>query len=40
MHSFRLNNGYSIPSVGLGTFLIRPEVTQQAVSIALKSGYR
>lgn len=39
-HNFKLSNGHSIPSVGFGTFLIRPEATQQTVSLALKAGYR
>jgi 2,5-diketo-D-gluconate reductase A len=35
-----LNDGNSIPAVGLGVFQIAPEDTEQAVSAALRAGYR
>jgi 2,5-diketo-D-gluconate reductase A len=36
----RLNNGYTIPQLGFGVFLIRPKDTVDAVSTALEVGYR
>jgi 2,5-diketo-D-gluconate reductase A len=38
--SLPLNSGASIPQVGFGVFLIKPEDTQQAVEDALEVGYR
>jgi 2,5-diketo-D-gluconate reductase A len=35
-----LNNGQTIPQLGFGTFLIEPESTVGAVSVALEAGYR
>ncbi|MGB9304569.1 MAG: aldo/keto reductase [Mycobacterium sp.] len=35
-----LNDGYSIPAVGLGVFQVPPANTEQAVSAALRAGYR
>jgi len=35
-----LNDGNSIPAVGLGVFQIPPADTEQAVSAALRAGYR
>ena len=35
-----LNDGKSIPAVGLGVFKVSPADTQQAVSAALRAGYR
>ena len=35
-----LNNGRSIPQFGFGVFQIKPEDTVEAVSTALKTGYR
>lgn len=35
-----LNNGVEMPSVGLGTFLMKPEEAEEAVYNALTSGYR
>jgi 2,5-diketo-D-gluconate reductase A len=35
-----LNNGQTIPQLGFGTFLIKPEDTMAAVSAALEAGYR
>ena len=35
-----LNDGNSIPTVGLGVFKIPPADTEQAVSAALRAGYR
>lgn len=38
--SFKLNNGDSIPAVGFGTWLAKPNEVEHAVEVALKSGYR
>jgi 2,5-diketo-D-gluconate reductase A len=38
--SLRMNNGLRIPQLGFGVFLVPPEETQQAVTEALKAGYR
>jgi diketogulonate reductase-like aldo/keto reductase len=38
--SLKMNNGLDIPQLGFGVFLVPPEKTQQAVSEALKAGYR
>jgi diketogulonate reductase-like aldo/keto reductase len=35
-----MNNGLQIPQLGFGVFLVPPEETQQAVTEALKAGYR
>jgi 2,5-diketo-D-gluconate reductase A len=35
-----LNDGHSIPAVGLGVFQVPPADTEQAVSAALQAGYR
>lgn len=35
-----LNNGVEMPSVGLGTFLMKPEEAEEAVCNALTSGHR
>ena len=35
-----LNDGNSIPAVGLGVFQVPPADTEQAVSAALHAGYR
>jgi 2,5-diketo-D-gluconate reductase A len=35
-----LNDGHAIPAVGLGVFQVPPAETQQAVSNALRAGYR
>lgn len=37
---FTLPNGVKMPSVGLGTFLMKPEQAEQAVCDALRMGYR
>ncbi|CAI7636407.1 unnamed protein product [Penicillium discolor] len=37
---FKLNNGTSIPAVGLGTWQAKPGEVGNAVGHALKSGYR
>lgn len=36
----RLNNGVEIPQLGFGVFQIKPEETVEAVSHALRTGYR
>lgn len=38
--SFVLNTGASIPSVGLGTWRIQPEVVGDTIYAAVKAGYR
>jgi 2,5-diketo-D-gluconate reductase A len=38
--TFKLNSGYSIPSVGLGTFKVSPSLTANLVEQALRLGYR
>ncbi|MCV7197212.1 aldo/keto reductase [Mycobacterium angelicum] len=38
--SVTLNDGNSIPAVGLGVFKIEPADTEQAVGAALRAGYR
>jgi 2,5-diketo-D-gluconate reductase A len=38
--SITLNDGNSIPSVGLGTWQTPPEATERAVAAALRAGYR
>jgi len=35
-----LNNGRTIPQLGFGVFLIEPEDTTEAVTLALQAGYR
>lgn len=39
-HSFSLNNGTSIPAIGLGTWQSASQETSNAVKYALKQGYR
>lgn len=38
--SLMMNNGLQIPQLGFGVFLVPPEETKQAVSEALRCGYR
>ncbi|KAJ5895191.1 hypothetical protein N7495_006882 [Penicillium taxi] len=38
--SFKLNSGYEIPAVGLGTWLSQPNEVENAVEAALRKGYR
>ncbi|MDR3107429.1 MAG: aldo/keto reductase [Bifidobacteriaceae bacterium] len=38
--TFRLNSGYDIPALGLGTYKIEPGVTADLVDQALRLGYR
>lgn len=38
--SYKLNNGLSIPAVGLGTWQSADEQTREAVKYALQNGYR
>ncbi len=40
MQTFELNNGVTIPMLGLGTFQMSPDQAQKAVDSALESGYR
>ncbi|KAF9888769.1 hypothetical protein FE257_008345 [Aspergillus nanangensis] len=37
--TFKLNSGYEIPAVGLGTWLSKPHEVENAVEHALRSGY-
>ncbi|KKY29989.1 putative aldehyde reductase 1 [Diaporthe ampelina] len=37
---FKLNNGLTVPAVGLGTWQSKPNEVKNAVELALKSGYR
>ncbi|KAJ5632418.1 hypothetical protein N7490_008757 [Penicillium lividum] len=38
--TYKLNSGYEIPAVGLGTWLSKPDEVENAVEHALRSGYR
>ncbi|PYH78409.1 aldo/keto reductase family protein [Aspergillus uvarum CBS 121591] len=38
--TFKLNSGYEIPAVGLGTWLSKPHEVENAVEVALRTGYR
>ncbi|PYI16040.1 Aldo/keto reductase, partial [Aspergillus violaceofuscus CBS 115571] len=38
--TFKLNSGYEIPAVGLGTWQSKPNEVREAVVAALKGGYR
>ena len=38
--SMKLNNGVEIPQLGFGVFQVRPEDTVEAVTTALRVGYR
>ncbi|KAK8883922.1 hypothetical protein M9Y10_043024 [Tritrichomonas musculus] len=38
--TIELSNGIKIPSIGIGTFLLQPDVAQKSVEAALKDGYR
>ena len=38
--AFKLNSGYTIPAVGLGTWQSKPNEVKDAVSAALRMGYR
>ena len=40
MKEFKLNNGITMPSVGIGTFLLEPKDAENSVKEALKLGYR
>lgn len=40
MQNFELNNGVTVPMLGLGTFQMSPDQAQKAVVSALESGYR
>lgn len=39
MQTIRLNNGTSIPALGIGTFLMEPDNAQSAVTTALENNY-
>lgn len=38
--NFTLSNGVQMPAAGLGTFMMRPDVAEEAVCTALKTGHR
>jgi 2,5-diketo-D-gluconate reductase A len=40
MDTLTLNNGLQLPSIGFGVFQSAPEVTAEAVRVALETGYR
>ena len=40
METIRLSNGVEVPVLGIGTFMITPEDTENAVYSAIKLGYR
>lgn len=40
MEYVTLNNGIKMPMAGIGTFLLTPDEAEQAVTYALKDGYR
>lgn len=40
MEYFKLNNGISMPKMGIGTFLLEPDDAEEAVYNALKDGYK
>lgn len=40
METVKLNSGFEMPIIGLGTFLLTPDEAENSVYNALKSGYR
>lgn len=40
MDYIKLNNGLECPSVGIGTFMLKPADAENSVREALKMGYR
>lgn len=40
MQTFKLNNGYEIPQIGFGVFMMSPEECEKAVLEAFEAGYR
>ncbi|KAF5863666.1 hypothetical protein ETB97_009599 [Aspergillus alliaceus] len=38
--TYKLNSGYDIPAIGLGTWLSKPHEVENAVEAALRAGYR
>ena len=40
MINFKLNNGYEMPSLGIGVFMLSPDEAENSVLNALKDGYR
>jgi len=39
-NTIQLNDGHSIPAIGLGTWQSKPHEVAEAVESALKAGYR
>ena len=37
---YKLNSGYKIPVIGIGTFMLTPDEAENSVTNALESGYR
>ena len=40
MDTYRLNSGYEMPVIGIGTFMLTPDEAENSVANALESGYR
>ena len=40
MEKVKLNNGIEMPKLGIGTFMLTPDETENSVYHALKNGYR
>lgn len=40
MDTYRLNSGYEMPVIGIGTFILTPDEAEKSVAYALESGYR
>ena len=38
--AMRLNNGFEIPQIGVGTWTLRGETARQNVCLALEAGFR
>lgn len=39
-NKIRLNNGFEIPQIGVGTWTLRGETARQNVKLALEAGFR
>lgn len=40
MEYLKLNNGITMPALGLGTFMLAGEICEEAVAAAIQVGYR